>query len=92
MNHQTLLQQIGTMNVLAISGGRNLRLTDALHLPYGAGRSVVITLDADDTYRVRQMRRVHRGVNRGTLVTVYEVAGVYADQIGDVAYHASTVY
>jgi hypothetical protein len=86
-----LLAQIGKWNVLAISGGRALLKIDPndadeflLVLPVGKGYRVEIELTAADDYTVR---RVYK---RGAKEWVKgEVAGVYCDQIGEIAYQAS---
>lgn len=81
---QVLRAQIGRMNMMAISGGR-LWLTDgSVVLPVSNGYSVVIDLDASDTYTVRRVFR------RGTKVwTKGERTNVYCDEVGEVAYYAS---
>lgn len=85
MDHTTTLNQIGRMNVLAISGGRVRQDGDTLVLPVGAGYSVEIDLDlGSDTYTVRRMfRRGDKAFPKG------EREGVYCDEIGEVAYQAS---
>lgn len=94
-----LLQQIGAMNFLAISGGRKSVIfhTDldgdtypiGVALPVAQGRSVEVTLDWDDTYRVRRVRKVASGAKRGSEVIEAEQTGVYCDEVGDVAYSVS---
>ena len=93
-----LLQQIGGMNLLAISGGRKSVVfhTDSegetypigVALPVAQGRSVEVTLDWDDTYRVR---RVRRGMGRlkGSEFLEAELTGVYCEEVGEVAYGMS---
>lgn len=84
MNVQIALDQIGHMNILAISGGRSkVNIVGDLVLPVGAGYSVEIHLAANNTYTVRRVRT--RKLDR----FVREITGVYADQLGSVAYHAS---
>lgn len=96
----TLLQQIGAMNFLAISGGRYSVIRDhsdpeygsypiGVALPVAQGRRVEITLDWDDTYRVRRVRRISRGANRGGEVLEAEQVGVYFDEVGEIAYSMS---
>lgn len=80
---RTLIAQIGRMNHLAISGGRARLAGDTLVLPVGSGYTVEIDLDPSDTYTVRRVYT--RGIKRWIKG---EVAGVYADQIGEVAYSA----
>ena len=70
-----LLQQIGGMNLLAISGGR---------------KSVVFHTDSEgDTYRVRRIRKVTNGAKRGSEVIEAEQTEVYFDEVGEVAYSMS---
>lgn len=94
-----LLQQIGGMNLLAISGGRKSVVfhTDSegetypigVALPVAQGRSVEVTLDWNDTYRVRRIRKVTNGANRGSEVIEAEQTEVYCDEVGEVAYSMS---
>ena len=94
-----LLQQIGLMNILAISGGRKSVIfhTDSegetypigVALPVGQGRSVEVTLDWDDTYRVRRVRKVVAGKAKGSEVVEAEQTSVYCDEVGEVAYRHS---
>ena len=96
----TLLHQIGAMNFLAISGGRKSVIFDhsdteygsfpiGVALPVAQGRSVEVTLDWDDTYRVRRVRKVTTGAKRGSEVIEAEQTGVYCDEVGNVAYSMS---
>ena len=82
---QTVLRQIGHMNVAAISGGRKMLQGGALILPVGRGYSVRVILDeGSDTYTVQ---RVYR---RGTREWVKgERTYVYCDEVGETAYQAS---
>lgn len=82
----TTLNQIGRMNVLAISGGRVARRGETLVLPVGAGYSVEVDLDeGSDTYTVRRMfRRGSKAFPKG------EQTYVYCDEVGEVAYRASS--
>lgn len=88
---ETLIQ-IGSGNLLAISGGRSRPITtqgsrthvDQLDLPVHYGYSVRIFLAANDTYIVQRIFR------RGSREWVkQEWTDVYADQIGEIAYRAS---
>ena len=86
---RVLLDQIGTGNVMAISGLRFGRVI-AWHndepyiagvvLPVAYGWAVHIVLAGDDTYTVRRMFRGK--VKR-------EWTGIYCENIGQVAYAAS---
>jgi hypothetical protein len=78
----TAMKQIGTMNVMAISGGRSRIFSDGtLDLPVAKGYHVNIALMGDDTYRVQRVYGV--GNVKG------ERSGVLAEQLGEVAYQAS---
>jgi len=92
---RTLLQQIGHMNVLAISGGRwgAIRTDEGypigVVLPSSTNRVVEITLGGSDTYTVRRYRQIVKGERRGDDVLEFDSAGVYCEEIGEVAYRAS---
>ena len=81
-----ILQQIGSMNVMAISGGRSSAVYDSsgrpvgVSLPVSNGYSVVVYLDFSDTYVVE---RCFRDNVKGSLDYVY------SDQVGEIAYRAS---
>lgn len=79
-----LVNQIGTANVLAISGGR-VRLEDGmLVLPVGNGYSVEVEYDKGwDSYTVRRVF-----TRSGTRWVKSEVENVYCGEIGEVAYRA----
>ncbi len=80
-----LLAQIGRMNVLAISGGRVLAMATGVALPVSSGYWVTINLAADDTYTVRRVMK------RGAKTWIKgELAGVYAGEVGEAAYQASS--
>lgn len=82
----TMLEQIGKMNVLAISGGR-IRVADrlTLSLPVANGYSVEVEYQpVPDLYEVRRVfvrggKRWVKGVE----------SGVYAFDLGETAYRAS---
>lgn len=76
----TILAQIGRMNVLAISGGRVARHPDGVTLPVSNGYKVVVTLDGNDTYTVS---RIWRNTIKG------QQSGIYCDQVSETAYRAS---
>ena len=97
---RVLLSQIGAMNFLAISGGRVevITVTDeemgdtypiGVRLPVAQSRSVEVTLDWSDTYRVRRVRKVAQGAQRGSEVIEAEQTEVYCDEVGDTAYALS---
>lgn len=83
-NHQTTLNQIGKMNVLAISGGRVRRNGETLVLPVSNGYTVEVDLcEGSDTYTVRRV--FTRGAKR---FVKGELSGVYCDEVGEMAYQA----
>ena len=89
-DEDVLIDQIGQMNILAISGGRvgvvknNEGETIEVELPCGAGYRVSIILAWDDTYTVTR-----QFVRKGTVFQKGTVEGVYCDQVGEIAYQAS---
>ena len=89
-DEDVLIDQIGRMNVFAISGGRvgvvknNEGETIEVELPCGAGYRVSIILAWDDTYTVTR-----QFVRKGTVFQKGTVEGVYCDQVGEIAYQAS---
>ena len=79
-----ILNQIGRMNVLAISGGMAHQLPDGIELRVSCGYRVRVRLLADDTYRVeRVLVRGEKTFGKGS------VDDVYCDQVGQMAYYAS---
>lgn len=79
-----LIAQIGRMNILGISGGRVLVDRAGIILPVRYGYAVEVYLADDDTYTVRRtFTRAGRRTVKG------ERVGVYADEVGDVAWAAS---
>ena len=81
---KTLVDQIGMMNVLAISGGRVIDRGTGITLPVGRGWSVEIDLNFMDFYDVKRVYT--RGTKR---VIKGEAVDVDYTQIGEVAYKAS---
>jgi hypothetical protein len=81
---KTLVNQIGMMNIFAISGGRITARETGITLPVSNGYSVTIDLHANDTYTVR---RVYTRAGKVTIKG--EVEGIYCDEIGEIAYQAS---
>ena len=85
----TIVEQIGRMNVAAISGGRVGRVVKGndivgIDLPVSNGYHVSVVLDASDTYTVRRLFiRGSKVFNKGT------ITGVYCDELAEVAYAAS---
>jgi len=79
-----LRDQIGMMNIFAISGGRITVRETGITLPVAHGYSVTVDLAANDTYTVRRI------YTRAGKVTIKgEVEGVFCDEIGEIAYQAS---
>jgi hypothetical protein len=79
-----LIGQIGTRNILAISGGRVGVRSTGVTLPVSNGYSVTVDLDWSDTYVVRRVFK------RGAKIWIKgEQRDVYCDQVGEVAYVAS---
>jgi hypothetical protein len=89
-NENELINQIGRMNVFAISGGRvGVIVNDdgetvEIQLPVSNGYRVSIKLGWDDTYTVSR-----QFVRKGTVSDKGTIAGVYCTEIGEVAYQAS---
>ena len=77
---RTLCRQIGTGNIMAISG---LRVYDTGHgviLPVSHGYTVIVDLMLNDTYRVRRL------FHRGTRVWLHgEAREVDCERVGEVA-------
>src|SRR6266576_1309194 len=83
-DNEELVRQVGTGNILAISGGRVLVRESGLTLPVSNGYSVEVDLAADDTYVVRRVfTRAGKRWVKG------ERTNVYCDQVGELAYRAS---
>lgn len=83
-NANETLEQIGTPNLMFVSGGRVLDTGKALVLPVGNGYSVLVYLTAMDTYEV--LRVFIRG-GKATVKKSY--SDVYCDEIGEIVREAS---
>ncbi len=89
-NEDELIDQIGRMNIFAVSGGRvnitknNQGETVELELPVGYGYRVSIKLDWNDTYIVSR-----QFVRKGVVTDQGTVDGIYCEEIGEVVYKAS---
>lgn len=83
-DYQTILRQIGRGTVLGISGGRYISRSTGITLPVAYGYSVTVDLALDDTWTVRRVRR-----QGPKLWLKGEMTGVHAEQLSEVAYHAS---
>lgn len=79
-----ILNQIGKVNVLAISGGRANAITDGIELPVGSGYRVWVRLLSNDTYRVERVF-----IRGGKVFEKGSVENIYCDDVGEVAYYAS---
>lgn len=90
-----VLSQIGTMTVLAVSGGRVNAIRDnegetiGVSLPCGTNRTVEVTLSFWDTYTVRRYRTIVNGARRGESIVEHEATDIYCDQISEAVYTAS---
>lgn len=83
-NPKELCQQIGSLNIMAISGGRVTARPSGVTLWVGCGYSVTVDLAWNDTYTVRRI------FHRGTKTWVKgERTDVYCDEVGETAYQAS---
>lgn len=81
---RTIRDQIGFMNVLAISGGKIVPLKDGIELPVGRGYRVRVRLTPADDYTVERVF-----VRGGKEWSYGKRDRVYADEVGNMAYWAS---
>ena len=79
-----IVEQVGRMNVMGISGGRVIVRETGITLPIAHGYSVEIDLNALDLYDVK---RVY--TRAGARSVKGAVTDVYCDDLSDVAYYAS---
>jgi hypothetical protein len=80
----TLLDQIGRITVLAVSGGRKSLIDGTLVLPVGAGYTVEVEyVEGRDTYTVRRVFK--RGTKRWVKG---ELTDVYMDEISERVWEA----
>lgn len=82
---QTMLRQIGVMNVLAICGGAMEYIANGIDMKVGYGYWVRVEyIWGADTYRVgRVFKRAGNERDCGTR------ENIYADELGNIAYYAS---
>lgn len=78
-----IYRQIGSMNVLSISGGRVDPIMDGLELPVSNGYRVRVRLTPMDTYTVQRVFK--RG---GKEWIKGERTNVYFNEVGEAAYYA----
>jgi hypothetical protein len=81
---KTITEQIGMINIFAISGGRIIVRETGITLPVSNGYSVTIDLAGSDTYTVR---RVFTRAGKTTVKGEY--TDVFWEQVGERAYQAS---
>ena len=81
---EVLVRQVGTMNIMAISGGLVLPRKTGITLPVGEGYSVEIDLNFMDFYDVKRV--FTEGTTR---IIKGEVEDVDFSQVGEAAYRAS---
>ena len=81
---KVLFSQIGTMNIMAISGGLVIPRKTGITLPVGHGYSVEIDLNFMDFYDVKRVYT--EGTTR---IIKGEVEDVDCTQVGEAAYRAS---
>ncbi len=79
-----MIQQIGVRNVMAISGGRWMRIRCGVYLPVGKGYAVIVEVNGSDYYRV------HRVFKRGEVLLFRgTMDDVFCEDLPEVAYYAS---
>ena len=81
---KVIRDQIGMMNVFAISGGRWTARETGITLPVSNGYSVTVDLTAGDMYTVR---RVYTRAGKVTIKGEY--TDVFWTEVGERAYQAS---
>jgi hypothetical protein len=87
---RTLLAQVGPMTLASVGARMIVDLGDGVMFRYGAGRTftkLLITLAADDTYTVRNVRLAGR--YRDEVVELGTIAGVHADELAEVVYRST---
>lgn len=82
MNAQVTIAQIGQQTLMSVGAREFVAGPNDLRFRVGRGdRKVIVTLDANDTYIVQTFM-----VRSGR--TVYQVDGIYADQLAEAVYQA----
>lgn len=91
-----VMNQIGKMVVLAVSGGRMANLenkegeTVGVILPITTTRRIEVVLDYSDTYIVRRIRYILKGKDAHTEVVEAEQSLIYCDQLAETVLDLST--
>ena len=91
-----VMNQIGKMVVLAVSGGRMANLRDkegdtvGVILPITSTRRIEVVLDYNDTYTVKRIRYIQTGKLANTEVVEAEYDNTYCDQLAEVVLNLST--
>ena len=91
-----VMNQIGKMVVLAVSGGRMACLEDkegetvGVILPITSTRRIEVVLDYSDTYIVKRIRYIQTGKMAHTEVVEEEKSHIYCDQLAEVVLDLST--
>lgn len=91
-----VMNQIGKMVVLAVSGGRMANLKDkegetvGVILPITSTRRIEVVLDYSDTYIVRRIRYIQTGKLAHTEQVEAELNNIYCDQLAEVVLNLST--
>jgi len=81
---QTIIRQIGRVNILAISGGVVQRLPDGLRMKVGCGYYVDVHYTPGDDYTVERVF-----IRNGVVTSKGAETRVYAPEVGETAYRAS---
>ena len=84
-NAETLVAQIGMMNICAISGGRIVKRETGITLPVSNGYTVEIDLAGNDTYTVQ---RIFTRSGKRSIKGIKE--NIYCDSIAEQAIQASS--
>ena len=91
-----VMNQIGKMVVLAVSGGRMANLRDkegdtvGVVLPITSTRRIEVVLDYNDTYIVKRIRYIQTGKLANTETVEAEYDNTYCDQLAEVVLNLST--
>ena len=84
MDEGQLLNQIGAMNVLAISGGRRITKDSTTLFPVSNGYFVTVTINNWDLYDVKLFK-----ANKNKAAVFMDWENIGAEIIHEVAYQAS---